>query len=91
MKLIASLYSDTASAVKCGTIVSDFFPIVTGVRQGCVLALLLLSASMDWIINREVVEGTGCGASFGEVEITLLTTQWSLLRPLISSQRPSRH
>ena len=29
----------------------------------------LFSASMDWIMGK-VVEGTGCGASFGEVEIT---------------------
>ena len=69
VNLIASLYSETASAVKCGTTVSDPFPVETGVRQGCVLAPSLFSTCMDWIMGK-VVESTGCGASFGEVEIT---------------------
>ena len=37
--LISELYSGTESAVRCGGTVSDLFPVVTGVHQGCVLAI----------------------------------------------------
>ncbi|MEL6802745.1 MAG: reverse transcriptase domain-containing protein, partial [Bacteroidota bacterium] len=36
--LLTGLYSGTESAVKCGGGASGFFPVNTGVRQGCVLA-----------------------------------------------------
>ena len=67
--LITALYSDSESAVKCGGSISDFFPVHTGVRQGCVLAPSLFSACMDWIMG-QVTEKTSCGASFGEVQVT---------------------
>ena len=38
--------------MRCGAIISDIFPVVTGVRQGCVLAPTLFSAYMDWILGR---------------------------------------
>ena len=69
VQLITSLYSDTESAVKCGGSTSDFFPVHTGVRQGCVLAPSLFSACMDWIMG-QVTERTSCGASFGELQVT---------------------
>ena len=34
--LMSELYSGTKSAVRCGGTISDLFPVVTGVRQGCV-------------------------------------------------------
>ena len=36
--LMSELHSGTESAVRCGDTISDLFPVVTGVRQGCVLA-----------------------------------------------------
>ena len=36
--LMTGLYSGTVSAVKCGGGISSFFPVNSGVRQGCVLA-----------------------------------------------------
>ncbi len=45
--LIAALYSGTESVVRCGGAISDFFPVDSGVCQGCVLAPTLLSACMD--------------------------------------------
>ena len=36
--LMSELYSGTESAMRCGGTISDLFPVVTGVRQGCVLA-----------------------------------------------------
>ena len=44
--LMSVLYSGTESAVRCGTI-SDSFPIVTGVRQGCALAPTPFSTCVD--------------------------------------------
>ena len=52
INLMAELYSGTESAVKSGGTISDLFPVVTGVRQGCVLATTLFSACMDWILGR---------------------------------------
>ena len=49
--LMSEQYSGTESAVRCGTI-SDLFPVVTGVRQGCVLTPTLFSTCMDWILGR---------------------------------------
>ncbi|KAG0723026.1 LINE-1 retrotransposable element ORF2 protein [Chionoecetes opilio] len=67
--LITGLYSGTESAVKCGAGVSSFFPVNTGVRQGCVLAPSLFRACMDWVLDK-VVHQSNCGASVGNTKIT---------------------
>ncbi|KAG0716716.1 Serine/threonine-protein kinase pelle [Chionoecetes opilio] len=67
--LITGLYSGTESAVKCGAGVSGFFPVNTGVRQGCVLAPSLFNACMDWVLDK-VVDQSDCGASVGNTKIT---------------------
>ncbi len=67
--LISALYSGTESVVRCGTTVSDPFPVPTGVRQGCVLAPTLFNTCMDWVLGR-MADGSGCGTSFGEVRIS---------------------
>ena len=67
--LLTGLYSETVSAVKCGKGVSSFFPVNTGVRQGCVLAPSLFNTCMDWILGR-VVDQSHCGASVGNTKIT---------------------
>ncbi|KAG0729698.1 Retrovirus-related Pol polyprotein from type-1 retrotransposable element R2 [Chionoecetes opilio] len=67
--LITGLYSGTESAVKCGAGVSGFFPVNTGVRQGCVLAPSLFNACMDWVLDK-VVDQRDCGASVGNTKIT---------------------
>ena len=66
---MSELYSSTESAVRCGVTISDLFPIVTGVSQGCVLAPTLLSTYMDWILGR-MSERSSCGPSFGNVKIS---------------------
>ena len=65
----AKLNSGTESAARCGGTISDLFPVVTGVCQGCVLAPTLFSACMDWILER-MSERSSDGASFGNVKIT---------------------
>ena len=64
--LMSQLYSGTESAVRCGGTISDLFPVVTGVRQGCVLDPTLFSTYVDWILGR-MSERSSCGASFGNV------------------------
>ena len=55
--------------MRCGCTISDIFPVVTGVSQGCVLASTLFSTCMDWILGR-MSERSSCGASFGNVKIS---------------------
>ncbi len=59
--LMSELYSGTESTVKCGGTISDLFPVVTGVCQGCVLAPTLFSTCMDRILGR-MSERSSCGA-----------------------------
>ena len=55
INLISELYSGIESAVRCGDTISDLFPVVTGVRQGCVLA-----ATLQCLYER------GCRSDSGE-------------------------
>ena len=66
---MSEIYTGTESAVRCGDTISDLFPVITGVHQGCVLASTLFSACMDWILGR-MSERSSCGASFGNVKIS---------------------
>ena len=54
--LISELHSGTESAVRCGGTISDLFPVVTGVRQGCTLAPTLFS-TLYGLDSREDVGG----------------------------------
>ena len=69
INMMSELYSGTESAVRCGDTISDLFPVVAGVRQGCVLSPTLFSTCMDWILGR-MSERSSCGASFGNVKIS---------------------
>ena len=69
INLISELYSDTESAVRCGDAISDLCAVVTGVRQGCVLAPTLFSTCVDWFLGR-MLETSSCGASFRNVKMS---------------------
>ena len=69
INLMFKLYSGTDNAVRCGDTISDLFPVVAGVRQGCVLAHTLFSDCMDWTLGR-MLERSSCGTSFGNVKIS---------------------
>ena len=69
INLMSELYSGTESAVRCGGTISDLFTVVTGVRQGYVLAPTLFSTCMDWILGR-MSERSSCFASFEHIKIS---------------------
>ena len=55
--------------MRCGGSITDLFPVLTGVCQGCVLAPTLFSTCIDWILGR-MSERSSCTASFGNVRIS---------------------
>ena len=67
--LLVALHSGTESAVKWGGGVSSFFPVNSGVRQGCVLAPSLFNTCMDWVLGGAVGRSR-CGADIGNTRIT---------------------
>ena len=69
INLMSELYSGTESGVRCGDTISNLFPIVTGVCQGCVLAPIFFSACTNWILGT-MSERSSCGASFGNVKFS---------------------
>ena len=71
VNLISGLDSGTESAVSCDGIITDYFPVDTGVRQGCVLAPTLFNTSMDHVLGR-MSEKSGGGVSIGTVRIIYL-------------------
>ena len=59
INLMSELYSGTESAVRGGDTISDLFPVVTGVHQGCVLAPTLLKC----------LYGLDSGEDVGEIKL----------------------
>ncbi|XP_069993131.1 uncharacterized protein [Penaeus vannamei] len=53
----------------CGGALSSFFPVSSGVRQGCVLAPTHFNTYMDWILGRATVQ-SHCGATLGNIKVT---------------------
>ena len=66
--LISELYSGTEIAVRCRGSISDLFPVVTGVCQGCVLAPHSFQHLYGLDFGK-MSERSSCGASLGNVKI----------------------
>ena len=69
VSLIRELYTDTLSCVRMDGTLSDWFPIKSGVRQGCTIAPSLFLTPMDWLLERTVHRGFS-GASLGDESFT---------------------
>ena len=88
--LMSELYSGTESVMRCGGTISDIFPVVTGVCQGCVLAPTIFSNCMVWGgCQRDKVAVHHLGMS-RSLTLILQMMQSSLWRLWISFWGPSR-
>lgn len=50
-------------------VLSSFFPVNSGVGQGCVPASMRLNSYMDWILSRVVVIQSRCGPTLGNTKV----------------------
>jgi len=58
--IIQSFYNNSRCAVRSDGGIGDWFQIVTGVRQGCILSPMLFLLVMDWVLKRATGENN-CG------------------------------
>ena len=50
--IIRNMYEHSRSAVRMNGTIGEWFKVVTGVRQGCILSPLLFAIVIDWVMNR---------------------------------------
>jgi len=50
ISILQNLYQDGKCAVSTSGATSEWFTVLTGVRQGCILSPLLFAIVMDWVI-----------------------------------------
>lgn len=55
--IVKSFYDNSRCAIRCGGEVGEWFRIVTGVRQGCVLSPLIFALVVDWVMQRATGQG----------------------------------
>ena len=55
LNLMEAMYTDTCSCVRADGVISDWFEINYGVRQGCTMAPDLFLEPMNWIMERTVL------------------------------------
>ena len=60
--LLMDLHTGTQAAVRMGGVVSEWFDVHGGVRQGCVIAPLLFNIYMDFVVRQATAQmPEGCG------------------------------
>ena len=52
IELLMDLHTGTQAAVRMGGVVSEWFDVHGGVRQGCVIAPLLFNIYMDFVVRQ---------------------------------------
>src|SRR6218665_2845393 len=89
--LIKNFYEDSLCAVRCRGELGEWFRVVSGVRQGCVLSPLIFAIVVDWIMSRATGENTfGLKWTEGERltdldfadDIALLDNTWDGIKQL---------
>jgi endonuclease/exonuclease/phosphatase family metal-dependent hydrolase len=60
VKMVKTLYKDFQCAVIDANETTDWFPVTTGVKQGCCMSGFLFLLAIDWVM-RKTVEGTRTG------------------------------
>jgi len=89
--IIQSLYKSSKSCIKLNGITGDWFNVVTGVCQGCILLPLLFAIVMDWIMKKSLrnyeggLEWTGisrlCNLDYAD-DIALIETSQTGMQQL---------
>ena len=67
--LVRQLYTDTRSAVRLASSLSEEFSIETGVKQGCVIAPDLFNCVIDHLMRR-LLSRCNLGVQLGEYQLT---------------------
>ena len=67
--LVRQLYTDTRSAVRLASSLSEEFTIKTGVKQGCVIAPELFNCVIDHLMRR-LLSRCSLGIQLGEYQLT---------------------
>ena len=57
INIVRAFYKNSRAAVIHGTNVSDWFEILSGLRQGCVLSGFLFLLVIDWIMRKTLEQG----------------------------------
>jgi len=52
--ILQNLYQDSKCAVRTNGNTSEWFSVMTGVRQGCILSPLLFAIVMDWVMRQSI-------------------------------------
>ena len=55
--VIHNLYENSKSAVRINGHIGEWFKIITGVRQGCILSPILFAIAIDWVMRRATHNG----------------------------------
>ena len=77
LKAVQSFYVDSRACVRVGNDVSEWFPVIIGLRQGCVMSPWLFNVYMDGVVRKVNVRVLGKGlqllsANGGRFEINQL-------------------
>lgn len=59
IEVIRNLYNDSRSAVRMNGQIGEWFQVITGVRQGCILSPLLFAIAIDWVMRRATQNDAG--------------------------------
>src|SRR6218665_1154182 len=89
--VIKNFYEDSLCAVRCRGELGEWFRVVSGVRQGCVLSPSIFAIVVDWIMSRATGEST-FGLKWTDVDrltdldfaddIALLDNTWDGIKQL---------